>query len=731
MTTWNINTPRQPGRPSAWISGLGLAGALWWVGMSVPGLPLVPAALTSGVLAAFLGAGHPGWRGWLSAMLTASTAALATCILGEAVLHAALVKFWPALHYPLPQTPTEGREALKAWMTRNGGQLYSPLTGYPYLLTFCGPLYYFVAGAFSTLPVPSLLAARLVSAVAFAILLVCLFSLVRRASGSLLAALLAVAALFSHEAMLPASLAGPDMTAWALLFLAVTLLMRKGKPSAGPFQYGPPPLSTLAAVAPAVLLSLALFTQQNIWPFAAACLLAAPALRGWRFALALVTFTVLLVLGGTVAAQMLTHGEFLKQALLFPTALADPGARDSSRFGWDVLRTFWRHEYGLILLWAFGAVWNLLDRKFWLPDFAVLAFVPFLLFVAPADGVRHPAFLPVVIFMCCGVGLFLGRLTEFSPALPLAAVLLLSTPTPNLRAGLEDVAVRSARAALDKAVLLEELNASPGPILCDTESAVSALGNPAFLRLRLYDAQPLTSAAGTGRWNPATSTLLADVATRAFPLAVSSRDLQPGALEALKSLFYQPTGELAALRFEKPLSSPGIAALRTFDAHPQGGEALHVSLASVDNLLVADGWLAVEKPGQTGTAVFRVEGTSLPGAITAMVWPRLNRSNPESEWAFSAGDRVLASARYDEGLGWTPIWEGPLRLEWKTAATGSELTLLLRGEAQLWLNAEHPMAFSAQSSPPQVDTPRATDATDTTDAADGPTPAPESQEQQQ
>ncbi|HCR12295.1 MAG TPA: hypothetical protein DIU49_03005, partial [Desulfovibrio sp.] len=119
----------------------------------------------------------------------------------------------PDLLGPFSVNTIEGREAVKAWLMRQGQDIYSPLTGYPFLITLYPPLYYAVSAGMALFAGPGLLAAKLASLAGLGLMLAMLGALARRATGSLVAAVAAPAIFFLTPEATCGFLCKPDTLA--------------------------------------------------------------------------------------------------------------------------------------------------------------------------------------------------------------------------------------------------------------------------------------------------------------------------------------------------------------------------------------------------------------------------------------------------------------------------------------------------------------------------------------
>jgi hypothetical protein len=142
---------------------------------------------------------------------------------------------------PFSVNTIEGREAVKAWLMRQGQDIYSPLTGYPFLITLYPPFYYAVAAGMTLVAGPGLLAAKLASLAERGLMLAMLGALARRATGSFVAAVAAPAIFFLTPEATCGFLCKPDTLAFGLVLTAGFFFegAANGGPGAGR-ALGPP-----------------------------------------------------------------------------------------------------------------------------------------------------------------------------------------------------------------------------------------------------------------------------------------------------------------------------------------------------------------------------------------------------------------------------------------------------------------------------------------------------------
>jgi hypothetical protein len=628
------------------------------------------------------GDGGPAW------LLTALIAVVAVGSLGERLANTVLNTHLHTLLSPLYRNPMEGREALKAWLAWQGGNLYSALDGYDYLVTLYGPVYYYVAGALSSLAGPGLLSARLVSAVAECIILGSTFAMVRKAGGGTVPAVLAAATLLASATLEPGSQARPDMLAWAAFFAAAAFLV----PGAEDGEQGGWPLALLLAG----LFACGLFIKQSTWVFVAVAVGLSPVLRGWRFAVKLAVALALLAAAGFWLAQALTGQMFWKQVFRFPQAMSGLESMNQGSFAWDRLLTFWRYEYGLVMVWVVGAAWSLAERRLFLPDVLLLAYLPFLFVLLRWTGAEYNHFIPVMTILCMGAGRVLARLGRMSPVL-LFPVLLLAVPwrPADVVAAYAANAASRVAAAQAKKSFLDTVGAWDGLILCDTEDGYLALGEDVLGRMRFFDAFELSVAAKTGLWDPDSSGLMRDIASRSFALVVSGKNFQPAAVETYRKLFYRFDQESAKAILEIPDAGVSLAAMTAPGAVTSADPGIALRVQGMENLSWSGSRLALQDQAHPGFLHMEVESSSATGNMEVSYWPRMNVSTPGSRIEIIGEGQSRLWSSGAASTGWSPIWSGPEAFSCAVAGVGKKMRITVRldGEAELWMAPDHPMVF--------------------------------------
>ena len=670
------------------LGALAAAGT-WLAVRSHDGLPVTACFLALGAFSCLLRrVGTRPWHGWLASFFLAMLAAMSLICLGERLADSVVNRHLHVLLSPLLVNPMEGREALKAWLAWRGENLYSPLHGYPYLLTLYGPVYYYIAGAFASLAGPGLLSARLVSLCAFLAVAASVFFMVGKATGRRFPAGLAVALLMVNGVMESGTMARPDMFAWAAFFGATALLVAGERSSPGPRQWP-------SALLIAGLYTVGLFSKQLTWPLVGVAVALSPALRGWRFAVKLGLLLAGMTLAGLWTAQTLTHGMFWKQILLYPQAMTRLGAMNSNLFAWERLHTYWVQEYALVILWGVNAAWTIAERRLWLPDILLPVFLPVLFLVLRWTGAEYNHFIPVAVILCCGTGILLGRLGRRSTALLFGALLIVAPWRTSTFLETEHANARKRAAeSMDKLAFLNSASAGDGPILCDTESGYLALGHDAIMsRMKFYDAFELAVAAKTGLWQPGSSQLYRDLANRTFSLAAKCQNFQPEAVEILLRFFYRPLVVAAKAELATRDDADGSGVIIDPGQPPITSQDLTLKVVGMDNLAYSGSCLSIEDQTRPGFLDILVEGGRAAGTVTSRFWPRMNRSNPSASMRLEAGGRTMDVAPPQAGEGWSPVWAGPVGLSFEQHGPRTLMRLRLEGESQLWLDAEHPMAF--------------------------------------
>ncbi len=608
--------------------------------------------------------------------------------------------FAAGLIAPLAVNPIEGREAYKAWLLALGGNLYAgPAHGPDIRITLYGPLYYVLAALAERLLGPGLLPARLVSLAAAAALLVAIFALVRRETGSLAAATVAACALFAAPLLEYGRFARPDMTAWAFFFLAAWAFCRAldtPRPARGLL------LAAFLSVA-------ALLAKQQAWPPLFGLFLYGALRRRVKATAAFAGMTLLVGAAAFVAVDAATGGGFLAQSFDFPRRMAGLTDLNRNAFALERLRVFASLHWPDLLLAAGLLLSAAITRRVTCFEPVLLACLAPLFVVLRWTGAEYNHFLPVVILAKAGGGVLLARLWRLphpawlrAPAAALVLALLATPPeafAPHAARLIADNDTRSQRLA----ALRQETDALLGPALADAEAAYVFLGAPPR-EVTAYDAFETNIFERLGLLLPEETAIAQGVRDRRFALALTTPTFQPKALATLLELYYRPAPTAAGPTLWRP--RPEMAVLGVTAPQGQGNAA---SQAGVGITAQATGYLEakpgfVTADGKDGPGTFTVDIrsdrplTSLEMTFFARVNRKDEAASLRLEAEDAAGNRsVLWEEKGGKGDGWDPEpgVRADVTVPEELVASTRRLVFTLRGPAQLWFGPARPLLVTA------------------------------------
>ncbi len=658
---------------------------------------LLALSLAGAVLS--LGERFPGFRGkaFLSLVLRALLLTLVAGI-GATLLSRSLemAKTYAAvLSDPLAVNRVEGAQVLRAWMITSGRDIYTDLSGYPYIATVYMPLYYVISALASKVAAP-LLAARLVSPAGCAVAMGAVAFLVRRETKSLLAALFAPLFIFQVQYFMDYGMyARVDMAAWGLAFVAALFAALGCERS----RRG----NACLAVS-AVFAVLAVFTKQQMFPFALVCGPYAAVVR--REIKPVVVWNILPGLGlGLVLfllAKTLAGDAFLLNVFEYPRAMAADPALNSVAAMKERLAYFCGKAWPLMVLYGLHLASLPFVRRFPLPDVLFLVQAPLFVLALRWWGGDSNYYIGPVLFMSFGAAVFLRRLSRLgnpAPFLACAAILFLVPSKMNVAHELRGLAAfhaetaKQEREARDVAALID---AAQGPVLVEAEAGYLALTPKAAF----FDGVECTNMSRYGLWRYRGSQLAADIAGRRFPLILNGSTFVPAEMSAAVDANYEKTATLAGI---------GVYSPRTFDARfsvtalPWAGEkasGASMRMVAWENLAPVQGedCVAPQDPAKPGRLILEVLAENPVRAASLLFYPRVDSGDPNASLVLSwSQDGMSHTPLYTlagrGAHGWTPAFE-PAQSPVVSAKGGRVFFRFeLSGKAQLWFSKNRPMFF--------------------------------------
>lgn len=455
------------------------------------------------------------------------------------------------LNSPWMDEIMEGREAAKSWLVAKNVPIYTDLGDYPLLIALYGPVYYLVSGWAVHLADSGMQAARLVSAASGLLLAAAVGALATRRSGSLLAGAVCGLLIFSSPTMIYAAYARPDILALFLLMAGILLLhaaMERAR------------MSLPLLVPAALLFCLAAFTKQQTWAYIGAATLyylwrKSTRPMAVRFALLLAAFGA----AGLAAAEFATHGEYLRQSVLYPRKLPGLTSYNSTASALSRIGEFLAIHWGLLAVYV-AAVWSRRPRRVELTDALFVLGLASMLTILRWWGSSVNHFIPLILVMlveCGGLMARLGR--ERRHALAALALAVIAAPRfgVSLPTGPDPCNQAFEREGFERASA--KLGTIEGPVIMDIEGAYAFQNGPHESKLKLYDAFEADFYDQTGMWRLLRSRLAKDIRTRRAAAFVDTRVFKAEKLTDLvdrhyrldqtvgRYSFYLPRGEMAIL----------------------------------------------------------------------------------------------------------------------------------------------------------------------------------------
>ena len=599
----------------------------------------------------------------------------------------------PDLVGPFSVNTIEGREAVKAWLMRQGQNIYASLTGYPFLITLYPPLYYAASAGMTLVAGPGLLAAKLASLAGLGLMLAMLFALARRATGSHFLALFAPLVLFLTPEATCGFLCKPDTLAFG--FVLAACFLYEGAAADGPG-------ASRALAASAVCMVLATFTKQQTWPLAICFPAYGLTVAGLRRRLP--RFLLWAVLAATVLAGgfLLYAGkEVFLQTVVFPgrmTSLANHNrmATAQSRLG----------EYAASHAWllAVYAGWLLLclrRRRLPLPDLLALASLPALVRVLAWSGSDINHYLFFTAAACLGaVRLAAACLTGPAPAMGLGLLFLAGFQPAILDLGPFTRAdfTPKPEAAAQYAAVLTTVAATPGTTLMDAEGAYPFLGRPEFSRLRLFDAFETDLYDLLGLLPLLDSPIADDIRARRFDLVADSNVILSAKLMALLPYFYVPERRIANYTFHVRRPEQAIVLIPEADGAARDNGGLTVALTRTENIKHFPSHLEGADMAKPYRLVYEIRAQSAPQAVAVTVFPRILAPGGEVIVACDdgGGEREVARSGFDDTKRSGEGWDNRREATFTPGTDRFKVVLTVTPQAELWFDAVHPLAIMAR-----------------------------------
>lgn len=599
----------------------------------------------------------------------------------------------PDLIGPFSVNTIEGREAVKAWLMRQGQNIYSPLTDYPFLITLYPPLYFAASAAMTLLTGPGLLAAKLVSLAGLGLMLAMLFALARRATGSRALALFAPLALFLTPEATCGFLCKPDTLAFGLVLAACFCF--EGA-AAGGAKAG------RALGLAAVCLALAGGAKQQSWPLAlglAAYGLAVPGLRR-----RMPRFLLFAALAGAVLAGgffLYAGKELFLQTVVFPGRMTALANLNRTATAWTRLAEYATTHAWLLAAYASWLLLCLRRRRLPLADFLALLSLPALFRVLAWSGSDINHFLFFTAVACLGAArLVAACLCGAAPALGLGLVLLAGFQPVNLDTALFSRAdfAPTPEAAAQYAAVRNAVAATPGTTLMDAEGAYPFLGRPEFARLRLFDAFETDLYDQLGLLRFAASRIGDDIRARRFERVVDSDVILSTALSSLLSYYYVPERRIGRYTFRVRRPEQAIVAVDAPDDATRENGGLTVAPAQTENVKRFPGHLEGADMAKPYRLVYDVRASAAPQAVTLVVFPRILAPGGELRVACDAGDGEREAARYgyDDTKRSGEGWDNRREVTFAPGADRFKVVVTVTPNAELWFDATHPLAIMAR-----------------------------------
>lgn len=598
----------------------------------------------------------------------------------------------PDLIGPFSVNTIEGREAVKAWLMRQGQTIYSPLTDYPFLITLYPPLYYAVSAAMTLFVGPGLLAAKLASLAGLGVMLAMLYVLVRRGTGNWLLAMAAPLIFFLTPEATCGFLCKPDTLAFGLVLAACFFF--EGATEG--------PKADRRLLLAAICQALAAFAKQQTWPLAAGFLIYGLAVPGLRRRLPRFLLVALLA-GAVLAAVFFLYAgqELFSQVVLFPNRMTTLVNLNRTTTAWERLR-----EYGLTHAWLLGAYagWLLLclfRRRLPLADLLALVSLPVLFRVLAWSGsdINHFLFLSAVASVGA-VRLAAACLAAPPSIMGLGLVLLAGLQPVTLDLGsfsAADFTPKPEAAAL-YAKMRQIVAETPGLVLMDAEGAYPFLGRPEFSRLRLYDAFETDLYDQLNLLPLLSSPIATDIRARRFGRFVDSDVILSPRLKSLLSYYYAPERRIGRYTLYGPRPEQAIVAIPAVDRRVRSDEGLTAAVVEADNVKDFGDHIEADDRNRPFRLVYEVRGRTAMETASVIVCPRIVAPDGAIGLALERGkgkEKPLIRFTWDDTKRSGEGWDNRSEVVFSPDSDVFRVVFTFTPDAELWLDEIHPLAILA------------------------------------
>lgn len=639
------------------------------------------------------------WRdkeGWNSFVLFASC----TCLFLE--LGAQLSLF--ASHYynaswtRCIETLLNGREILKVWLLRHGQNIYPGSQDYHFLATLYTPVYYVVCAALLMVvdnPVSSTTAVSFLSLLGLSIVIAIW---IRKETGSFWLAV-AVAGLFLiHPTIRYAGkYARPDFLAWMLVLLGAYLFLAPGQERVGRVQV------LLGCLA----LCLGPLTKQQTLPILLACITVFMFRHPlWKRCLFLAGFGLAAAGVALVVLQVLTGGNFLTHAVLYPAALA----RDGAITDWGSLlskfKSFASRETVLLGLYGIAILHGAWRRRLHEIDWLIVVQMPFLAQLVITWGADANYWWGMLVLLYLRVGVFLGSVIKirYLGASVATVLLIFCPPCPSFL--LWNQTPVASQTYQDDLVMAKAVAAAgPGDILINSEASPPVLPLDYSLRLHFFDALELKYFELTKFWRFSESIMNKDIAEKRFATIVVGRTFINPAIPNHIRNYYQTESALENYSIFKPrLGNTVVYSVPTDQVVT--APHLSVQLSIVDGVDVGSGFggffISKNQSAEFGKVTFVLQSEESMASVRVAMFAKVAH--------FGVGNSVLCEWSKD-GTSYVPfldyaglpndmnlsLFDTRVEAEFAPRVQRVFIRVTLNGSAQLWFNKDFPIAFMGYS----------------------------------
>ena len=588
-----------------------------------------------------------------------------------------------AIKNPYIMDPMEGREGVKAWLVYNGVNIYSDLSGYPYLVTLYGPIYYALLALALNVSHDVLLVGRLISLCSY--LLLCSVCIVYSwTSVRSWFALAVLVLMFLGFPVLGWEYAvKPDMLAW--LFAFAGLFLADASNIAGS--------SRSKVVLAGICFSISAFTKLQALAALIASVLSLAVRKKFSTILKLAVATIFVACFFLAAVQYVSDGLFLQQTVLFPAYFSNIPGFNGYDASWERFSAFLANQKWLVCIAVVSLFVRRIARVSLLLELSLLVFSGTAFHALKWYGSSSNNFIGVLLILYMLTADLLGRLyvRTLSGRAAITAVLLTIWAFPPSFTISKDVSNpnRETLIALRSLTMLTDK-----PLLSSTEAASPFIWQAGLEKLKLFDAFELAFYDGFSGFDFMASDIVRDIKQRRFGFIVDDRPVAPSAFKHLVWTFYKPHSRWGEITVFDECKGDILIVDSVDKTEDYGQSGLERVLAS--NVKTVGKYVTPDDSIDDATLQYKIHCSPDKQQLFLRYYPKISDADSSIEARVSKdGEHWSSWFTFQTMSGYyDQFWADNAETATTALTPGTlHIQFILKGTARLWIAPESPMAF--------------------------------------